>query len=138
MEVLRDHLLGVSESGKVSGGAVGRAPTGGQTGGRNPVRCAAGPGVRSVRRERRGAGVELEGLALAECQKNSGAGFLSWPGSNVLPEAGSLGVRAWVGQPFRLQWKGEQSYTLANRKEVINKPEPDFIRLRISGTWHGA
>lgn len=79
MEVLRDHLLGVSESGKVSGRAVGRTPTRGQTGGRNPVRCAAEPGVRSVRRERRGSGVELECLALAGCQKNSGARFVSWP-----------------------------------------------------------
>lgn len=122
MEVLRDHLLGVSESGKVSGRAAGRTPSGGQTGGRHPVRCAAGPGVRSVRgSERCGSGVELECLAFGECQKNSGARFVSGPGSNVFPEAGSLGV-PWVGQPFRLQWKGEQSYTLANLKEIINKP----------------
>lgn len=45
MEVLRDHLLGVSDSGKVSGRGVWRTPTGARTGGRSPARCAAQPGV---------------------------------------------------------------------------------------------
>lgn len=43
MEVLRDHLLGVSDSGKVSGRGVWRTPTGARTGGRNLSRCAAEP-----------------------------------------------------------------------------------------------
>lgn len=60
MEVLRDHLLGVSDSGKVSGCGVWRTLTGGRTGGRKLAASAAEPGVSSVWSGRRGAGVELE------------------------------------------------------------------------------
>ena len=49
MEVIRDHLLGVSDSGKVSGCGVWRTPTGGRTGARNLARWATDSGVSSVR-----------------------------------------------------------------------------------------
>ncbi|KAL0607130.1 Guanine deaminase [Plecturocebus cupreus] len=78
MEVLRDHLLGVSDSGKVSGRGVGRAPTGGRAGAGNLARCSVEPGVRSVRGERRGSGVELESSALGERRENPTKGFLEW------------------------------------------------------------
>lgn len=43
---------------------------------------------------------------LGECQKNWGARFVGWPGSNVFAEVGRLEVLTWAGQPFRLPWKG--------------------------------
>ncbi|KAK2119520.1 hypothetical protein P7K49_000906 [Saguinus oedipus] len=46
MEVLRDHLLGVSDSGKVSGRGVGRTPTGGRTG-RGSLGARGAPRLRS-------------------------------------------------------------------------------------------
>lgn len=110
MEVLRDHILGVSDSGKVSGSGVWRTPTGGRTGGMNLARCSAEPRVRSVQSEPRGSAMELECLALGERQINPDARFASWPGSKVFPKAGSLGVLVLVGQPSRPRWKVEREY----------------------------
>lgn len=135
MEVLRDHILGVSDSGKVSGSGVWRTPTGGRTGAKNLMRCSAEPGVRSMQSEPRGSAIELECLAFGERQINPDARFVSWPGSNVFPEAGSLGVLILVRQPSRLQWKESEIITLANlKRSLINQNLASFIF--ISGTWH--
>lgn len=64
MEVLRDHLLGVSDSGKVSGRGSG-APR--QVEG--PWRGAAHSGFALAQREHCGSRVELERLALRECKQ---------------------------------------------------------------------
>lgn len=119
MEVLRDHLLGVSDSGKVSGRVARRTPTGGRTGGRGAAQCAAEPGVRSGQSERRGSGVILEFLILGESQETPGSRVVGRPGTTVLPEAGSRGRLTLVRQPFRLQEKGERGYTLAHLKRSL-------------------
>ena len=91
MEVLKDHLLGVNDSGKVSGRGVWRSPTGGRAGGQVKESRAVPyePRVHSVHRECRSSGVELECLPAGRLRKNSGVRSLGWPGGTVLPEAGS-------------------------------------------------
>lgn len=93
MEVLRDHLLGVSDSGKVSGRGVWRTPTGGWTGGSTLPTCAA----RSTEFAPSRAGAAAPELNLSvwlfgERQESPGAAFVGWTGSKVFPVAGSLGV----------------------------------------------
>ncbi|EPY73202.1 hypothetical protein CB1_026915002 [Camelus ferus] len=111
MEVLRDHLLGVSDSGKVSGRGVWRTSTGGRTGGRNLALCAAKSGVRSVPSRRRGSGVELECLVLGEPRQSPGAGFVGWTGSKEFPKLGAVeySYLRLVRQPSRLRWKRSEA-----------------------------
>lgn len=59
MEVLRDHLLGVSDSGKVSGRRVRRIADRW----RDPGEALRIPGGPLLQSEHRGSGVELERLA---------------------------------------------------------------------------
>lgn len=93
MEVLRDHLLGVSDSGKVSGRGVRAHPDGRADRWKESRTVRGGAGICSALSGSRGSGVELEGLTLGERRENPGARFVGWPGSNTFPEAGSCGVR---------------------------------------------
>lgn len=61
MEVLRDHLLGVSDSGKVSGRGSGRKES--------RARCPASPELTRCRASA-SSGVELEGLAAGEAGRS--------------------------------------------------------------------
>lgn len=106
MEVLRDHLLGVSDSGKVSKRARGLAQPDGRAGGRKEWRAVpCEPRARSVQSECQ-LPSRTRGLGCGGSRKAPGG-----PGRSVFLEAKQVSQKpgALGRQPSRLSRKGSEA-----------------------------